>query len=140
MRRRATVTLHWLNAALLLFVLGDGGATAWLSSLYAASALAMVGLALVFGLMSGPGPKLDGALRALHPWFHRAIYALLGWGALVLAAETLGRPLPGPSARQLLLSLLAASALHAVFNLWRHTALGDGALRRITPKSLHEIL
>ena len=25
------------------------------------------------------------------------------------------------------------AALHAVFNLWRHTASGDGALRRITP-------
>jgi len=140
MRRRATITLHWLNLMLLLFVLGDGGVTAWLSWLYAASALAMCALALVFGLMSGPGTKLEGALRALHPWFHRALYALLGWGAIALAAEMLGHPLPGPSARQLLLSLLAASALHAVFNLWRHTALGDGALRRITPRAIHHIL
>ena len=140
MRRRATITLHWLNLLLLLFVLGDGGATAWLSWLYAASALAMCALALVFGLMSGPGPKLEGAVRALHPWLHRAIYALLGWGALALLAETLARPLPGPAARTLLLALLAVTALHAVFNLWRHTALGDGALRRITPRAIHHIL
>jgi cytochrome b561 len=140
MRRRATIALHWLNLLLLLFVLGDGGATAWLSLLYAACALGMCALALVFGLMSGPGPKLEGALRILHPWFHRALYALLGWGAVVLAAETLGHTLPGPAARQLLLSLLAASAIHTVFNLWRHTALGDGALRRITPRRIHPIL
>ncbi|MEQ8901376.1 MAG: hypothetical protein RID11_12775 [Roseovarius sp.] len=140
MRRRATITLHWLNLLLLLFVLGDGGVTTWLSLLYAASALTMCALALVFGLMSGPGPKLEGAVRALHPWLHRAIYALLGWGAVALLAETLATPLPGPTARTLLLTLLATTALHAVFNLWRHTALGDGALRRITPRAIHHIL
>lgn len=140
MRRRATVALHWLTATLLLFVLGDGGATAWLAWLYALSALALVALALAFGLMNGPGPKLDGLFRAAHPWLHRALYALIGWGAAALLAQTLTRPLPGPSARTLLLALLAAALLHAVFNLWRHTALGDGALRRITPRSLHNIL
>ena len=140
MRRRATITLHWLNLMLLLFVLGDGGQTAWLALLYAASAGAMVALACVFGLMNGPGPKLEGALRTAHPWLHRGLYLLLGWGALALAAETLARPLPGPGARSLLLALLAAAAIHAVVNLWRHTALGDGALRRITPPFLHTLL
>src|SRR6056297_403714 len=140
MRRRATVTLHWLNAALLLFVLGDGGATAWLSVLYAGSALSMCALGLGFGLMTGPGPKLEGVLRIAHPWLHRGLYLLLGWGAVALLAETVARPLPGPVVRTLLLALLAAALLHAVFHLWRHTALGDGALRRITPKTLHNIL
>jgi len=140
MRRRATITLHWLNLLLLLFVLGDGGATTWLSLLYAACALNMCALALVFGLMSGPGPKLEGAVRALHPWLHRGIYGLLGWGGRALAAEAFGTSLPGPTARTLLLTLLAVTALHAVFNLWRHTALGDGALRRITPRRIHHIL
>ena len=140
MRRRATITLHWLNLLLLLFVLGDGGATDWLSLAYAACALTMCALALWFGLMNGPGPRLEGAFRALHPWLHRGLYLLLGWGALALASETLARPLPGPEARMLLLALLALAAIHAVFNLWRHTALGDGALRRITPRSLHNIL
>ncbi|EAQ23527.1 hypothetical protein [Roseovarius sp. 217] len=140
MRRRATITLHWLNLMLLLFVLGDGGATVWLSVAYSISALGMCALALAFGLLNGPGPKLDGAFRTLHPWLHRALYALLAWGALALAAEALGQSLPGPEARKLLLALLAASALHATFNLWRHTALGDGALRRITPRAVHPIL
>jgi len=140
MRRRATITLHWLNAALLLFVLGDGGATEWLSVLYAGSALSMCALALGFGLISGPGPKLEGVLRVAHPWLHRGLYLLLAWGAVALLLEALARPLPGPAARTLLLALLAAALIHAVFHLWRHTALGDGALRRITPKSLHNIL
>lgn len=140
MRRSITMSLHWLNLLLLLFVLGDDGKTAWLSLAYAASALAMCGLALVFGLMNGPGPKLEGAVRAAHPWLHRGIYLLLGWGALALVAETVGWPPPGPQARTLLLALLAVAALHAVFNLWRHTALGDGVLRRITPRAIHHIL
>lgn len=140
MRRRATITLHWANAALLLLVLGDGGRTLWLSLTYCATALAMCALALGLGLMNDPGPKLEGALRAAHPWLHRVLYALMAWGALALGAEALDRPLPGPAARSLLLALLAASLLHATFNLWRHTALGDGALRRMTPRALHHIL
>jgi len=140
MRRHVTITLHWLNLLLLLFVLGDAGATAWLSLVYATSALTMCGVALVLGLMNGPGPKLDGPVRAAHPWLHRGLYLLLAWGAMALVAETVGLPLPGPQARTLLLALLAAVALHAVFNLWRHTALGDGALRRITPRAILPIL
>jgi cytochrome b561 len=140
MRRRATIALHWLTATLLLFVLGDGGATAWLAWLYAASGLAMCALALVFGLMNGPGPKLEGAFRMGHPWLHRGLYLLIGWGAVALLAETVAGPLPGPSARVLLLTLLAAALIHSIFNLWRHTALGDGALRRMTPRFLHHIL
>lgn len=140
MRRRATIGLHWGTAALLLFVLGDGGATPSLSLLYSATALAMCGLALGLGLMNDPGPKLSGALRLAHPWLHRGLYVLMAWGAAALGAEALGRPLPGPAARSLLLALLAAGLLHATFNLWRHTALGDGALRRIVPRPLHHIL
>lgn len=140
MRRRATIVLHWLNAMLLLFLLGDGGATAWLAWAFAATALAMTALALVFGLMGGPGPKLEGALRVAHPWMHRALYALLAWSALATGAAQLGSPLPGPEARTLLLALLAAALIHGVFHLWRHTALGDGALRRMTPRRFHNIL
>jgi hypothetical protein len=140
MRRRATITLHWLTATLLLFVLGDGGATAWLAWLYALSGLAMCALALGFGLMNGPGPKLEGAFRVAHPWLHRGLYLLIFWGAVALLAETLARPLPGPDARTLLLALLAAALIHSIFNMWRHTALGDGALRRMTPRFLHTIL
>jgi hypothetical protein len=140
MHRHVTISLHWLNLLLLLFVLGDAGATAWLSLAYAASALTMCGVALVFGLRNGPGPKLEGPVRAAHPWLHRDVYLLLGWGVVALVAGTFSLPLPGPEARTLLLVLLAAAALHAVFDLWRHTALGDGALRRITPRAIHHIL
>ncbi|MET4129466.1 hypothetical protein [Roseovarius sp. MBR-6] len=140
MRRRATITLHWLTATLLLFVLGDAGATAWLAWLYALSGLAMCALALGFGLMNGPGPRLAGAFRMGHPWLHRGLYGLIGWGAVALVAEGMARPLPGPPARVLLLTLLAAALIHGIFNLWRHTALGDGALRRMTPRFLHHIL
>lgn len=140
MRRRVTIALHWLTATLLLFMLGDGGATAWLAWLFALSGIVMVALALAFGLMNGPGPKLDGLFRVAHPWLHRALYGLIAWSAVAALAETLAHPLPGLQARKLLLVLLAAALLHAVFHLWRHTALGDGALRRITPRSLHSIL
>ncbi|WP_176214397.1 hypothetical protein [Roseovarius sp. A-2] len=44
------------------------------------------------------------------------------------------------AARTLLLALLAITALHAVVNLWRHTSLDDGALRQITPRTIHHIL
>lgn len=140
MRHRATIALHWATAMTLLFVLGDGGKLAWLSLLYVVCALMMSALALAFGLMNGAGPKLTGPLRALHPWLHRGLYLLMSWGALALGAQTLGHPLPGPSARTLLMALLAASLLHATFNLWRHTALGDGVLRRMTPRAMHHIL
>ncbi|MDT8328782.1 MAG: hypothetical protein RQ750_15595 [Roseovarius sp.] len=140
MRRRATIALHWLNASLLLFVLADGGKTAVLAWVYVSGALSMSLLALVFGLMNGPGPKLEGLFRRLHPWLHRLIYALMAWGAVALGAQGLGRALPGPEARVLLMALLAVTLLHGVFNLWRHTALGDGALRRITPRAIHHIL
>jgi cytochrome b561 len=59
---------------------------------------------------------------------------------VALLAGGLARPLPGLDARTLLLALLAAALIHAVFNLWRHTALGDGALRRMVPRALHHIL
>lgn len=141
MRRRATIVLHWSTAALLLFVLAAGpGAVALLDWAYALSATAMAGLAAVFGVMNGPGPKLEGAFRVAHPWMSRGLYLLLGWSALTLVAAQIARPLPGPEPRTMLLVLLAAAMIHAVFNLWRHTALGDGALRRISPSLFHKIL
>jgi len=141
MRRRATIVLHWSTAALLLFVLAAGpGEVALLDWGYALSAAAMAGLAAVFGVMNGPGPKLEGAFRVAHPWMSRGLYLLLAWSAVSIAALQMGRPLPGPEARTVLLVLLAAAMIHAVFNLWRHTALGDGALRRISPSLFHKIL
>ncbi|WP_299679298.1 hypothetical protein [uncultured Roseobacter sp.] len=139
-RRRATIVLHWLVLTLLLLALAAGLESAALNAAFGLAGLAMVALAVIFGLMNGPGPKLDGALRAAHPWLSRGMYALLAWASASTLAAALGTMLPGPSPRDLMVTLFAASALHAIFHLWRHTALGDGALRRMTPKSLHGML
>ncbi|MCV3273008.1 hypothetical protein [Roseobacter sinensis] len=139
-RRRATILLHWSVLTLLVLALAAGGESAALNAAFGLAGLAMVALAIIFGLMNGPGPKLDGALRAAHPWLSRGMYALLAWTSVSTLAVVVGAALPGPSTRTLMVSLVAASSLHAIFHLWRHTALGDGALRRMTPTSLHGML
>ncbi|MEL7099598.1 MAG: hypothetical protein AAGM84_12285 [Pseudomonadota bacterium] len=134
-RRRATILLHWLTFTLLILLIAGGGA--WLAWAFVACALAFSLLALSFGLMSGPGPKLTGAVRAAHPWMHRAMYiGAAGVAALTARALWTGTPMPDRA----LMILLAAASLHGIFHLWRHTALGDGALRRITPRALHGLL
>ena len=139
-RRRATILLHWSVLTLLMLTLAAGLENAILNTAFGLAGLAMVALALIFGLMNGPGPKLEGALRAAHPWLSRGMYLLLAWASLAALMPTFGIALPGPTPRNLMVTLFAASALHAIFHLWRHTALGDGALRRMTPKSLHGML
>ena len=139
-RRRATILLHWSVATLLLLHLAAGGTNVMLAWAFALTGLAMLALALVFGLMSGPGPKLEGSLRRAFPALQMGMYALLTWSASDTLAGLLDLSLPGPETRALLISLLAASSLHALFHLWRHTVLHDGALRRITPRLLHGML
>ncbi|MEQ9261464.1 MAG: hypothetical protein RIG84_20440 [Roseovarius sp.] len=138
-RRSLTIALHWGLLLLMIFIIA-GASSPWVFWAFALSGFAMSGLALPFGLMSGPGPALEGALRALHPWMHRAMYLYLA----LLSAITLKALLTGePAGRDLLIwyyALAAATALHSVFHLWRHTGLGDGALRRITPKAIHHML
>jgi hypothetical protein len=139
-RRRLTIALHWAAFLLLILLLAGGGAVPLLGWAFALAGLTMVLLALVFGLLNGPGPKLEGTLRAAHPWLSRLMYALLAWAALATLTGELGHPLPGPRLPAIWFTVLAAASLHGVFHLWRHTALGDGALRRITPHMLHGIL
>lgn len=139
-RRRATIALHWGVVVLLLLHLAAGGQNTTLAWAFAVSGLAMVGLALVFGLMNGPGPKLDASLRRAYPFMQWGMYGLLAWCSVDALAGLRGVALPGPETRTLLISLLAASSLHGLFNLWRHTVLQDGALRRITPRVLHGML
>ncbi|WP_135501249.1 hypothetical protein [Roseovarius aestuariivivens] len=140
-RQLLTSILHWTAALSLLFLLSVDnriyGALGWVFIL---SGGAMVAIWAVLGLQNGPGPALTGPLRAAHPWLSRAMYALLGWSALSLALASLGVTLPGPHPRSLLLILGGAALGHAIFHLWRHTALRDGALRRITPRPLHKYL
>ena len=139
-RRRATILLHWTNFVLLILLVAGGTGSAALVWALVLTALAMPAIAVSQGLMTRPGPKLDGIARTAHPWMHRGMYALMVYVALVAAAYQLGAPLPGPDISLALMILLSASSLHAIFHLWRHTALGDGALRIITPRALHKVL
>lgn len=140
-RRQITWVLHWTAALSLLFLLSVDdriyGGLAWV---FIVAGGAMVLLWLGLGVQNGPGPVLTGPLRGAHPWLSRAMYVLLGWAVLSLGMASLGHMLPGPHPRTLLLALGGASMGHAIFHLWRHTALRDGALRRITPRPLHRYL
>lgn len=138
-RRRATIALHWALVLLLMLMVSDGGRFGLVLWAFVAAALVFGTLALWRGLMTRPGPKLTGVARAVHPWQHRALYALAVLVALITAAEALGQVVgPDPDAAQGV--LLFAVMLHAIFHLWRHTALRDGALRIITPRALHRHL
>ena len=139
MRRSLTITLHWALGLMLVLLLSDA-AWNWLTLLFGLCALAMSALALGCGLMNRPGPALSAGLRLAHPWMHRALYALLAFiGALTLYAQLSGSPAPRDLFTWYLI-LTAAVLFHAIFHLWRHTALNDGALRRITPRSIHKYL
>ena len=138
-RRRATILSHWA-AFLLLILLVAGGPIPALAWAYVAASALMCALALVFGLLNGPGPKLEGAARALHPWQSRGMYLVLGLTGAATLAHLLGQWTFDLRLEQVWFVALSVSSLHAVFHLWRHTALGDGALRRITPRALHGIL
>ncbi|WP_147103389.1 hypothetical protein [Tateyamaria sp. syn59] len=139
MRRAATIALHWANFVFLILLVAGGPipVVAWA---FVLTGLGMCALAVAQGLLNGPGPKLEGALRTAHPWLSRGMYAALGLVAALTAWYMLGGRWGGPALVDLYSYLIAASSLHAIFHLWRHTALGDGALRRITPKAMHSIL
>lgn len=141
-RRLTTQVLHWSTGILLVFLLSVDdriyGGLGW-AFVVCGGALCLLGLTM--GLMNkDPGPALRGLLRRAHPWLSRAMYCLLGWAVIALATGATNRPLPGPGARDLLLILGAAALGHAIFHLWRHTALMDGALRRIVPQVFHKYL
>ena len=132
-RHLATVILHWSNVTLLVLVLAAGGESGLLGWAFGLTGLAMAGLALAKGVMNGPGPKLAGVLRRAHPCLSRAMYVLLGWASLSVLGSEIGFLLPGPDTRTTLLIVLSTGLLHGIFNLWRSTALNDGALRRMLP-------
>ncbi|WP_299687985.1 hypothetical protein [uncultured Tateyamaria sp.] len=137
MRRTATITLHWLSLMALVLLVA-GGPVPVLAWAFGLTGLGLCAIAAARGLKNGPGPKLTGALRVAHPWLSRAMYAALA----ATAAATLWHVAVGPVAglQRLHFYLMSAASLHAIFHLWRHTALGDGALRRITPTSMHGVL
>jgi hypothetical protein len=64
-------------------------------------------------------------------------------GIVALFGRLLSRHSPALTARQLFnryMNPSAAVMIHAIIHPWRHTALNDGALRRITPTFAHKIL
>ena len=139
MRRTTTITLHWLTLVLLVLLIA-GGPIPVIAWAFAAAGLIQCAMAVMAGLLNGPGPKLEGLFRAAHPWMSRAMYLSLGSVCAATIWVQLGHALPGPGLPALYFYLLSASALHGIFHLWRHTALGDGALRRITPRAVHGML
>ncbi len=124
----------------LLVLLVAAGPIPVLAWIFVATGLGMVALAIVSGLLNGPGPKLEGALRTAHPWLSRGMYSGLAAVAGVTLTSLLGIWTPSVALQDLYFYLLGAASLHGVFHLWRHTALGDGALRRMTPVFLHKML
>ena len=134
--RRARLLLHWTTGTLIVWV--------WLApapvpnALLAVAAGLLVGLVALRGLGSAPGPALGGAWRRFHPWHHRALYAGIALSGAVALATLSGRG--GELLHDVVGWMVAAGSLHAVFHLWRHTALRDGALRRMTPSALHRLL
>lgn len=138
-RRQITIAAHW-TVFLLLMLLISGATSAVLHWGFGIAGLIMAVTALTSGLMNGPGPKLEGFFRSLHPWAHRAMYVLLAW----IAGVTIFAQLFGTSSwlpvKTWHLILTGAAMFHAIFHLWRHTTLGDGALRRMTPQALHKML
>ena len=138
MHRTVTLTLHWLVFLLLLALMSEVEHPAWFWS-FAFAGLAMCGVWLVFGLMHKPGPALTGIARAAHPWMHRGLYVLLAMQSL-WCAQVAWTGADPTMVRRGAFVLFSFASLHAIFHLWRHTALRDGALRLITPKAVHHIL
>ena len=90
------------------------------------------------GPLALPGPKLTGVVRTAFRPAHWALYALIAVSVGLMAATFLGAPLLW--AWNALLVLLVAGIFHAIFHLWRHTSLYDGALRNIMPRALFRYL
>ena len=124
------MALHWTVPVLIVGALGRP-APGWGLAL-AASAMLWLALSVLVGL-NRPGPALTGWLRPLHFWSHVALLALLTLATAALVADH-------PQARRLLLVTFMLGLLHGIFHLWRHTVLGDGALRNMLPKATHKIL
>lgn len=136
-RRRLIIAAHWSIAFLLAVLLIKGpGAPGWLVWLFASVAMVWVANYVIGrGPMGKPGPKLTGWLPMVYRIQHHALYislAILTFFVITnLGATATGRALK---------VLLFLGLLHGLFHLWRHTALFDGALCKITPRFVHKVL
>lgn len=125
--RPAIMVLHWSVPVVIVGTLA-WPAPGWRIAL-AVAAFLWVASAMAAGL-NRAGPALTGLLRPLHFWSHVGLLAGLSAAALLTAFD---RPL----ARPFLFVTLVLGLLHGIFHLWRHTVLGDGALRHMLPRALH---
>jgi cytochrome b561 len=138
-QRRLTIFLHWSILMLVLVMVKGGTSEPWVRWAFVIGGAIWVAMAMVRGMMCRPGPKLTGTMRAVYPWMHRGIYAVLAVTVALNAVALLGL-MPHDTGWVALLVLLSAGALHGLFHFWRHNVLFDGALRIMTPRFMHKIL
>lgn len=118
--------LHWTTVLVIAAYLVDRAP----SAVVLAHAAVWAGITLVWGMRGGPSPALSGWIRTAAQMSHWALLALYLIGGIL---AVLGMDASYP----VLLAVIGLGALHGVFNLWRSSVLGDGALRRMLPKALH---
>ncbi|WP_299738625.1 hypothetical protein [uncultured Roseobacter sp.] len=135
--RSIVKVLHWTALAFVVAALFYGNVPVVKWGLLATAVLWSVGYGS-FGLLCTPGPVLTGILRKGFAPLHIAMLILLDVTALMLLNADPG-PLTG-ALRTVTVLTLGAGLLHGIFHLWRHTALGDGALRNMTPRFMHNML
>ena len=138
-RRSLVIALHWAVVLLILAMTEGGSGAPALRWAFAILAALWIGIMLAGGPLGRPGPKLPGLARRIYRPLHLALYALLGITATLTGAELLHLIASGPAWNALLI-LLVTGIFHAIFHLWRHTTLYDGALRIMTPRFMHKHL
>lgn len=137
--RGVNIALHWAVVLLVLAMMKGSAADAtfrW--SLIGVGGLWVI-IAVLRGPLAMPGPKLGPELRRIYRPMHYGLYGLLGLAVIANATSLLGY-IADIYAWYALLILFGAGMFHALFQLWRHTALYDGALRTITPRIWHKHL
>ena len=135
--RSVVKALHWLTFMLIVATLFAGNTAFVKWGLIIVVGVWVIGFGS-FGMMAKPGPALTGPVRNYFVPLHLVMMGL----PLILAITLLNSdpsPLAG-SARTVALTTLGAGLLHGIFHLWRHTSLGDGALRNMTPRFMHGFL
>ncbi len=137
-RRSLVIGLHWATALLILVLLNDGVGTGWHLAFMAVGGV-WLAIMVFGGPLGGPGPKLQGWARAMFRPLHLAMYGLLAGAVALTAAVPFGYA-TAAAARTALIILLCLALFHAIFHLWRHTTLHDGALRMMTPRIWHKYL
>lgn len=138
-RRSLVIALHWSVVLLVLMLVKGGSDLPALRWIFVGAAGLWVAMSLTGGMLGRPGPKLTGLARAAFRPMHLALYGLMGATTVLNAAPLLGTATVH-SAWLSLLILVFAGTFHAIFHLWRHTALYDGALRLMMPRIWHKYL